>query len=142
MGKKVEKFGAKKVLEYIEVEMPPANGKRGARVPRIVSQETLTINQVINRALERGYAIGRPNFFKAQFESLMATVMDCLEEGVSVNLGGYFRIQPHLQGTLDASGELTRKNRLSVRVTPLSKMKIELSSFSWRRKGCRVKSLA
>lgn len=141
MGKKVEEFASKKVLEYIEVKMPSANGKRGARVPRIARQETMTLNQVIERALGQGYAIGRPNFFKSQFESLMATVMDCLEEGVSVNLGGYFRIQPYLQGALDASGELTRKNKLSVRVTPLSKMKMDLHAFSWRRKGQRVKPL-
>ena len=141
MGKKLDDDMSRKVLEYIEVQMPPANGKPGARVPRIVTPRTLTLNQVVNRAVSQGYTLGQPNFFKAQFESVMAAVMDCLAEGNAVNLGGYFRIQPHLQGKVNAEGLLTRKNRLCVRVTTLAKMKMNITDFSWRRQGGHLRPL-
>ena len=141
MSKKVEKVGNRKVLEYAVVEFKHPSKKTVTNVPRIVGQRTVGMDELIERAERGGYTTIRANLFKAQFESVMALVKDCLEAGNAVNLGGYLRIQPFLTGNVNAANELTQANELAVRVTPLSKLKLKLRSFAWRLRGSRVKKL-
>ena len=142
MSKKVEEVGRRKVLEYAVVEFTHPIRKTVTKVPRIVGQRTVGLNELIERAERGGYSSIRAPLFKAQFESVMELVKDYLEEGNAVNLGGYLRIQPYLMGNVNAEDKLTRANELAVRVAPLRKLRLKLNSFAWRLKGSRVKEVA
>ncbi len=141
MSKKVEEVGDRKVLEYAVVAFTHPIKKTVTKVPRIVGQRTVGLDELIRQAERGGYTTISANLFKAQFESVMALVKDYLEAGNAVNLGGYLRIQPFLTGNVNAANELTRANKLAVRVTPLSKLQLKLRSFAWRLRGSRVKEL-
>ena len=72
----------------------------------------------------------------------MKLVKEHLEQGDAVNLGGYMRLQPTLKGHVGFSCELTSKNALSIRITTLSKLKLNLENFAWRLVGGRAKKVA
>ena len=141
MSKKVEDVGHRKVLEYAVVGIRHPSKKTVTEVPRIVGQRTVGLDELVERADRGGYMSVSANLFKSQFESVMALVKDYLEEGNAVNLGGYLRIQPYLTGNVNVAHELTRENKLAIRVTPLSKLQLKLRSFAWRLKGSRVKEV-
>ena len=141
MSKKVEDVGHRKVLEYAVVGIRHPSKKTVTEVPRIVGQRTVGLDELVERADRGGYMSVSANLFKSQFESVMALVKDYLEEGNAVNLGGYLRIQSYLTGNVNVAHELTRENKLAIRVTPLSKLQLKLRSFAWRLKGSRVKEV-
>lgn len=139
MSKKVQKKENKAVVEYAVVSLPhPVTGKT-KNVPRIAGQRTVGLDTLIAR-LEQGNAANTSKILlKTHFEMIMGEVRRALEQGEAVNVDGYFRMQPYLKGSVSTAGELTSKNTLAVRMTPLSKLKLSLSSFAWRLKGSRAK---
>lgn len=141
MSEKIEFVRSKPVLEYTVVETPNLRSGKTTKVPRLVDQETVTLGDVLERASSRGYILGQPTLFQHQFETMMSIVQGFLEEGKSVNLGGYLRIQPYLKGNVNATGLLTRANKLAVRVTTLTRLKMGIQSFAWRLRGDRVREL-
>ena len=141
MGKKLEKLGPKLILEYDIVNKALPGQKKTVAMPVIVHQKTITMKNLLKEGEIGGYFTGRPHLFLSQFESMMELVKVHLEQGEAVNLGGYLRIQPVLNGKVGASHELTQENTLAVRVTALSKLKLSLTNFAWRLRGTRVKAL-
>ena len=141
MAKKLDKVGDKSVIEYDITQRKLPGQKKPVDLPYIVGQKTVSVKTLLKEGENGGYFSGRPTIFMNQFECMMELVKLHLEQGDAVNLGGYLRIQPVLNGKIGATHELTRENSLAVRVTALSKLKLSLISFAWRRRGTRVKEL-
>ena len=141
MGKKLDQLSGRKILEYDVISKLLPDKKKRVSMPVIANQKTVTVQSLLKEGENGGYFSGRPTIFMNQFECMMELVKLHLEQGDAVNLGGYLRIQPVLNGKIGATHELTRENSLAVRVTALSKLKLSLTSFAWRRRGTRVKEL-
>lgn len=141
MGKKLDQLSGRKILEYDVISKLLPDKKKRVSMPVIANQKTVTVQSLLKEGENGGYFSGRPTIFMNQFECMMELVKLHLEQGDAVNLGGYLRIQPVLNGKIGATHELTRENSLAVRVTALSKLKLSLISFAWRRRGTRVKEL-
>ncbi len=141
MAKKLEKVGDKCIIEYDITQRKLPGQKKTLEYPYIVGQKTVSIKALLKEGEASEYFTGRPHLFLSQFESMMELVKLHLEQGDAVNLGGYLRIQPVLNGKVGSSRELTRENSLAIRVTALSKLKLSLTNFAWRLRGSRVKSL-
>ncbi len=141
MAKKLDKVGSKSVIEYDVTLRQLPGQKKALAYPYIVGQKTVSMKDLLKEGEASEYFTGRPHIFLSQFESMMELVKHHLEQGDAVNLGGYLRITPVLNGKLGASRELTRENTLAVRVTALSKLKVKLTNFAWRLRGDRVKRI-
>ncbi len=141
MGKKLDKLCGRQVLEYEIISKVLPDQKKKVSMPVIANQKTVTVKSLLREGEQGGYFSGRANIFMNQFECMMELVKLHLEQGDAVNLGGYLRIQPVLNGKVGSSRELTRENSLAIRVTALSKLKLSLTNFAWRLRGSRVKSL-
>ena len=141
MGKKVEKVDSKKVIEYTVTSRRILNNPKKVDMPRIVNQRTVSLATLLKEGEEGRYFTSRPYIFEQEFAGLMKLVKEHLEQGDAVNLGGYMRLQPTLKGHVGFSCELTSKNALSIRITTLSKLKLNLENFAWRLVGGRAKKV-
>lgn len=139
MSDKVSEKASRQVIEYAVVSLKhPVTGKP-KDVPRIVGQNTVSLDLLIKRLLS-GTAASRDGILiKTHFEMVMGEARRALLAGEAVNLGGYLRLQPYLKGNVGSNGQLTSKNSLAVRVTPLNRIKLALSAFAWRLRGDRAK---
>lgn len=141
MSKKISKLYSQKILEYTVVSTPNKQTGKVARVPRLATPKTVEMDELLARATMMGGIPGGAFVVRTQFELLMSVVKSFLEEGKAVNLDGYFRIQPYLTGKVDKTGRVSGKNGLVVRLTALAKLKMNIRSFAWRRKGDRAKEI-
>ena len=138
MSKKLEVYANRKILEYQVVNFKHPIRKTETHTPRILGQKTVGFNELIKGAKDRSATMGNEEFLKSQFECVMGMVLEHLKRGNAVNLDGYLRLQPFLKGSVEKDGRLSSKNKLVVRVSPLARLNLSTSDFSWRLKGDRV----
>ena len=139
MGKKLDKQGDKKVIEYVvESKFQPLTGKT-IEVPRIVDMPTMKMEALIRRGIEQGYFREREDLVLADFRTMMSLVIKTLQEGTAVNLDGYMRLEPYLKGNVNETGKTTREaNPLALKVKVLKKLKLPYTTYEWRLKGGRI----
>ena len=139
MGKKLDKQGDKKVIEYVvESKFQPLTGKT-IEVPRIVDMPTMKMEALIRRGIEQGYFREREDLVLADFRTMMSLVIKTLQEGTAVNLDGYMRLEPYLKGNVNETGKTTREaNPLALKVKVLKKLKLPYTTYEWRLKGSRI----
>ena len=139
MGKKLDKQGDKKVIEYVvESKFQPLTGKT-IEVPRIVDMPTMKMEALIAKGIERGYFREREDLVLADFRTMMSLVIKTLQEGTAVNLDGYMRLEPYLKGNVNETGKTTREaNPLALKVKVLKKLKLPYTTYEWRLKGSRI----
>ena len=123
-----------KPIIFYEVR-PQVNRATGATilVPAIVEREqAVPLDEIIRRAIDRGLIAGVKETYAHQIAEAIAQQMyEEFRNGRGVKFGTYFYARLYLDGTSDASGNLTSKNGINVRFVNGASFKLELDQFSF-----------
>ena len=123
-----------KPILFYEVR-PQVNRATGAQilVPAIVEREqAVPLDEIIHRAIDRGLIAGVKETYASQIaEALAQQMYEEFRLGKGVKFGSYFYARLYLDGTTDASGNLTAKNGINVRFVNGNSFKLERDMFSF-----------
>ena len=123
-----------KPILFYEVR-PQVNRATGAQilVPAIVEREqAVPLDEIIHRAIDRGLIAGVKETYASQIaEALAQQMYEEFRLGRGVKFGSYFYARLYLDGTTDASGNLTAKNGINVRFVNGNSFKLERDMFSF-----------
>jgi hypothetical protein len=123
-----------KPILFYEVR-PQVNRATGATilVPAIVDREqAVPLDEIIRRAIDRGLIAGVKETYAHQIAEAIAQQMyEEFKAGRGVKFGTYFYARLYLDGTSDASGNLTAKNGINVRFVNGNSFRLSLDQFSF-----------
>jgi hypothetical protein len=123
-----------KPIIFYEVR-PQVNRATGATilVPAIVEREqAVPLDEIIRRAIDRGYIAGVKENYASQIAEAVAQQMyEEFKAGRGVKFSSYFYARLYLDGTTDASGNLTAKNGINVRFVNGQSFKLSMDQFSF-----------
>lgn len=123
-----------KPIIFYEVR-PQANRATGATilVPAIVERDqSIPLDEIVRRAIDRGLIAGLKETYAHQVADAIAQQMyDEFRAGRGVKFGTYFYARLYLDGTTDASGNLTDKNGVNVRFVNGTSFKLDMSEFTF-----------
>lgn len=123
-----------KPIIYYEAR-PQVNRATGATimVPAIVEREqSVPLEEIVRRAIDRGLIAGVKESYANQIAEAVAQQMyDEFKAGRGVKFGQYFYARLYLDGTTDASGNLTDKNHINVRFVNGQDFKLSMDQFEF-----------
>ena len=123
-----------KPIIFYEVR-PQANRTTGDTilVPAIVEREPgIPLDEIIRRAIDRGLIAGvTPTYAQQIAEAIAQQMYEEFKAGHGVKFGSYFYARLYLDGTSDASGNLTSKNGINVRFVNGNSFKLDRDMFSF-----------
>ena len=103
-------------------------------VPAIVERNpSVPLEEIIRRAIDRGLIAGvKPSYAHQIAEAVAQQMYEEFKAGRGVKFSNYFYARLYLDGTCDASGNLTGKNGVNVRFTngPAFKLTTDMFQFS------------
>ena len=123
-----------KLVYVVRAMQNPADRTKTIYTPQIAERaETLSIDTVVDRAIDRGRILGmKPAPAKAVAEGVCDQVYQELLEGYGVSFGRYFDLRLYLDGTVDGpGGQLTDANKVNVRIKPGVAFRVNRENFSW-----------
>ena len=102
-------------------------------VPAIVEREPgVPLDEIIRRAIDRGLIAGvKPTYAQQIAEAIAQQMYEEFKAGHGVKFGSYFYARLYLDGTSDASGNLTSKNGINVRFVNGNSFKLDRDMFSF-----------
>ena len=102
-------------------------------VPAIVEREPgIPLDEIIRRAIDRGLIAGvKPTYAQQIAEAIAQQMYEEFKAGHGVKFGSYFYARLYLDGTSDASGNLTSKNGINVRFVNGNSFKLDRDMFSF-----------
>ena len=123
-----------KPIIFYEVR-PQTNRNTGDTilVPAIVEREPgVPLDEIIRRAIDRGLIAGvKPTYAQQIAEAIAQQMYEEFKAGHGVKFGSYFYARLYLDGTSDASGNLTSKNGINVRFVNGNSFKLDRDMFSF-----------
>ena len=110
-----------------------STGRGTLYLPAIVEREqAVPLDEIIHRAIDRGLIAGVKETYASQIaEALAQQMYEEFRLGRGVKFGSYFYARLYLDGTTDASGNLTAKNGINVRFVNGNSFKLERDMFSF-----------
>ena len=126
---------AKPIINYHAVAQahPTQTGKTLYR-PAVVDRGVpVTLDQIVERAIDRGYLPGlKRESAQGVASGICEQMATELREGRSVKFGSYFRGLIYLKGTCDNDGKLGPDNAVNVRLIKGDGFKLSASDFTFQ----------
>ena len=104
----------------------------GRRVGHIANLKTLSNDETIQEAIDKGYVVGKPQLISANVKGVLKCMVDGIsKDGNGRKIDSYFSIQPTIKGKLDDVTDDIDKSKLTVKAIARNLKEMKPNTDDW-----------